>query len=60
MAIVNAIASALHKLTRNAPLSMPAPPARAAPMLGADTQAVLARVGVGPDTLADLRERKIV
>jgi succinate--hydroxymethylglutarate CoA-transferase len=35
-------------------------PCRAAPVLGADTEAVLGRVGVGAETLADLRARKIV
>jgi crotonobetainyl-CoA:carnitine CoA-transferase CaiB-like acyl-CoA transferase len=35
-------------------------PARAAPALGADTQAVLGRIGVGAEELADLRARKIV
>jgi crotonobetainyl-CoA:carnitine CoA-transferase CaiB-like acyl-CoA transferase len=37
-----------------------APPCRAAPTLGADTEAVLGRVGVGAETLADLRARKII
>jgi crotonobetainyl-CoA:carnitine CoA-transferase CaiB-like acyl-CoA transferase len=37
-----------------------ATPARAAPALGADTEAVLGRVGVGADALADLRARKVI
>ncbi len=36
------------------------PPCRAAPVLGADTAAVLGGVGVSEDMLADLRARKIV
>jgi crotonobetainyl-CoA:carnitine CoA-transferase CaiB-like acyl-CoA transferase len=35
-------------------------PARAAPVLGADTEAVLGRVGVGADALAELRARKVI
>jgi crotonobetainyl-CoA:carnitine CoA-transferase CaiB-like acyl-CoA transferase len=37
-----------------------ATPARAAPVLGADTEAVLGRVGVGADALAELRARKVI
>lgn len=35
-------------------------PRRASPALGADTEAVLARIGIAGEALADLRERRIV
>ena len=35
-------------------------PTRAAPLMGADTEAVLERVGIGPERLAELRERGAV